>query len=200
MVLATYRDTETGGREPLRQTLAALASESVTRLRLVGLTEPEVETLLSGIAGSPVQASVSSAANRRTQGNPFFVAELARVVADAGGEELPDGVRDAVCGRLDRLSPWCRQVVSAAARSGPLWTHRRWPPRPTAEARFGHDLIRETARLEVPTVRRLGLHQRMAEHLSSRVADILAVDGNPLTGPAALHRIQAAHCRGVAIQ
>jgi len=43
LVLATYRDTETGGRDALRQTLAALAREAaVTRLRLRGLTEREV--------------------------------------------------------------------------------------------------------------------------------------------------------------
>jgi predicted ATPase len=43
VVLATYRDTETSGQESLRAALSALAREpSMTRMRLVGLSEAEV--------------------------------------------------------------------------------------------------------------------------------------------------------------
>lgn len=107
-VLATYRDTEANGRGPLRAVLAELAREpTVTRLRLGGLTEPEVGALVAGVTGwPPLPPSVTTALSRRTQGNPFFVGELARLLTgDAhAGTNLPDGVRDAVRGRLDRLS------------------------------------------------------------------------------------------------
>ena len=196
MVLATYRDTEVGGREPLRRALAALARESsVTRLRLVGLTETEVGALLAGVTGWPVPASVAGAVSRRTQGNPFFVAALAGLLAgESVGQadaDLPDGVRDAVRGRLGRLSAACRHVVSAAAVLGSVvdpvavaastgWELGRVLAALDEAAaagivtgsgagRFGHDLIREAARIEVPTVERLGLHQRMAEYLAGRV-------------------------------
>ncbi|MGH3878774.1 MAG: AAA family ATPase, partial [Actinophytocola sp.] len=128
VLLATYRDTETVGREPLRQALAALAGQpSVTRLRLVGLTEPEVGVLLTGLAGRPVAAATAAAVSRRTGGNPFFITELAGVLSgesggdsggDSGGEsgvDLPDGVRDAVRGRLRLLSAQTRRIVTAAA-------------------------------------------------------------------------------------
>jgi predicted ATPase len=76
VILATYRDTETRGREAMSSALAALAREdSVTRVRLVGLTEAEVATQLAGLTGSPVAHEVAVTVSRRTQGNPFFVAE-----------------------------------------------------------------------------------------------------------------------------
>lgn len=188
MVVGTYRDTEAGGRGPLRRMLAALASTPVTRMRLVGLTEPHIAELLGAIAGAPVPAAVSSTVSRRTRGNPFFVAELARLLGAADGE-LPDGVRDAVRGRLDRLSPRCRELVCIAAALGSdvdapaLAAVTGWALTDvlavvdeataagifTAAGRFDHDLIRETARLDVPTVRRLECHQRMAEYLAGRV-------------------------------
>lgn len=191
-VLAIYRDTETG--EPLRRMLASLAGEaSVTRVRLTGLAEAEVGDLLAGITGRPSPESVVGAVSRRTQGNPFFVAELSRLPDG----ELPAGVRDAVRGRLDHLSPWCARVVSAAAVLGSavdppaLAMAADWkmaevlnaldeavaagilavPADTPGDARvwFGHDLIREAARLEVSTAERLTLHMRMAEHLIGRV-------------------------------
>ncbi len=190
-VVATYRDTETGGHEPMRAVLSELAREpSVTRVRLTGLSESEVGALVAGVTGWQLPVSATAALVRRTQGNPFFVGELARMLtgdSDAGGN-LPDGVRDAVRARLDRLSPRCRQVVSAAAVLGSavvpsaLAAAMSWDVADVLGAldeaaaagivtdlRFGHDLIRETARLDVPTVERLGLHMRMAEHLMSRV-------------------------------
>jgi DNA-binding NarL/FixJ family response regulator len=192
VVLATYRDSETVGREPLRQALAALAREpSVTRLRLVGLTEAEVGALLAGATGHAVAVGTTAAVSRRTGGNPFFVTELARVLAGPESDvDLPDGVRDAVRGRFDRLGAPARRIVTAAAVLGSVVEPAALAAatgRPVAEVlaaldeaagagivagpdrRFGHDLIRETARLDVSTVDRLNLHQRMAEYLTGRV-------------------------------
>lgn len=212
-VLAIYRDTEIG--EPLRRMLASLAGEaSVTRVGLTGLAEAEVGDLLTGITGRPSPDSAVGAVSRRTQGNPFFVAELARLLVGGergDGAELPAGVRDAVRGRLDRLSAWCARVVSAAAAvlgsavdppalavaagwevgevlnaldeavaagilTAPADTGARAGGSTGAATearstgvRFGHDLIREAARLEVSTAERLTLHLRMAEYLIGRV-------------------------------
>jgi DNA-binding CsgD family transcriptional regulator len=199
MVLVTYRDTETAGRPPLHAALAALARESsVTRLSLAGLTEAEVAEYLETITGWSVPASVASAIRRRTQGNPFFVGELGRVLATSTDGQLPDGVRDAVRDRLARLSASCRRVVSSAAVLGfevdpvALASASRLDLRDVLAAldeaadagivgggrRFAHDLVREAARLELPTAERLALHQRMADHLAGcgdadvRVAEI----------------------------
>lgn len=201
MLLGTFRDTETAHQQALRVVLAGLAGEPVmTRLRLVGLAEQEVAAQLAEVTGWAVSHSVAAAVCRRTRGNPFFVGELGRLLADSpegGREELPDGVRDAVRGRLARLSSRCRAVVSAGAVLGSkldpaaiAWSAGRELTEVldgldeasaagiVTGGRFVHDLIREAARLEVPTVERLALHQRMAEYLAglgdadTRVAEV----------------------------
>ncbi|WP_163506718.1 ATP-binding protein [Fodinicola acaciae] len=187
LVVATFRHTETG--DDLRAGLAALAGEEpVTRLRLSGLSEPEVAAQLAGVTGWPVPESVAAAICRRTQGNPFFVGELGRFLTlSGGGDELPERVRDAIRGRLRRLSPACQAVVASAAvlateiDATSLAEATATPIVDVVEAideassagivagtRFAHDLIRESARLDVPTVRRLTLHQRMADYLRGR--------------------------------
>ncbi|SDZ26183.1 regulatory protein, luxR family [Amycolatopsis xylanica] len=187
MVLATYRDTET--HDSLRTALARLAREPlVTRIRLTGLAEPEVAQHLAGVTGWAVPAPVAAAVCRRTGGNPFFVGELGRLLAGAQDHgRLPDGVRDAVHDRLARLSALCQEVLATAAVLGSevdapavafaagLGVAEVLTALDEATAagivgggRFTHDLIRESARLEVATARRLVLHQRMAEHLMSR--------------------------------
>lgn len=191
MVVATYRDTETVGPEPLRAAVAALAREaSVSRVRLDGLPPDDVAEQLATVTGWPVPESVAAAIWRRTGGNPFFVGELGRRLASSTGGELPDGVRDAVRDRLQRLSPSCRTVVAAAAVLGsgvnPVAVAdvtrtdlaavlaaldeaaAAGIVTATGAPRFAHDLFREAARLEVPTAERLALHQRMAEHLGAR--------------------------------
>jgi DNA-binding CsgD family transcriptional regulator len=201
VVLATYRDTETAGQESLRAALSALAREpSVTRMRLVGLSEAEVAGQLAGVTGWAVPDSVATVVCRRTGGNPFFVGELGRLLTDSTDGRLPEGVRDAVRGRLARLSPRCRSLVSAASVLGSdldpaalsSSTGRTLDEvlaaldeavaagivTATAPRRFVHDLIREAARLDVGTPERLALHQRMAAYLTGlgdaevRVAEV----------------------------
>jgi DNA-binding CsgD family transcriptional regulator/tetratricopeptide (TPR) repeat protein len=191
MVVATYRDTETTGQERLRAAIATLAREaSVTRVRPGGLSEAEVAAHLAAMTGWEVPGSVTAAIYRRTQGNPFFVGELGRLLGSSTDGQLPDGVRDAVRDRLNRLSPSCHTLVASAAVLGsdvdPVAVAHvtgtdvaavlaaldeatvaailTGPP----ARRFAHDLFREAARLDVPTVERLTLHRRMAEHLSTR--------------------------------
>ena len=48
---------------------------------------------------------------RRTGGNPFFVTE----VLAAGGEQIPETVRDAVLARAARLSGPARRLLEAVA-------------------------------------------------------------------------------------
>lgn len=206
VVLGTYRDTEVGDR--LRTALAELAGEPVvTRLRLEGLTEPEVAAQLAGVTGWAVPDSVATAVWRRSRGNPFFVGELGSLLLGSPEdvhEELPLGIRDAVRGRLARLSAACREVVSAAGVLGSeldpagiaASTGRELPEVLAAldeasaagvvsEGRFAHDLIREVAWREVATVQRHTVHRRMAEHLSA------LADADARAGEIAYHRLES---------
>ena len=197
VMLATYRDTETGGRDELSAFLAALAREdAVSRIRLTGLSQDEVACQLASVTGSQVAPDLAAAIGRRTHGNPFFVAELARLL-DSGSDGLPEAVRDTVRARLGALTPGARAVLCAAAVLGASID----PSAVAAVTRrdvaavltvldeaaaagivasgggwhFGHDLIRDTARAELPTADRLATHARMADHLRGRAGTSPAV-------------------------
>jgi DNA-binding CsgD family transcriptional regulator len=190
MIVATYRDTETTGRSALSSALPTLASEpSLSRIRLVGLTQAEVERQLSLVTGTSVPRELAMLVSRRTGGNPFFVAELGRLAGSAG-RALPEAVLDTVRARLARLSGPCRQLIATAAVLGSELepaTLAEVAERPVAHVladldeaavagmvtdtdgwRFGHDLIRESARLDLPTAARLTAHARLAACLESR--------------------------------
>jgi DNA-binding CsgD family transcriptional regulator len=200
-VIATYRDTESTGRPDLRAALAGLAREdAVTRVRLTGLSAADVGAQLSTVIGHPVPANLVAVVSRRSQGNPFFVAELGRLLARSpqAVSGLPDGVRDAVRGRLGSLSENGRRAVSmlaalggcvdvtalAAVTGDPLGDVLSALDEVTRAGivdeagGITHDLVAEVARLELPTVQRVTAHLRMARHLQgradadSRVAEI----------------------------
>ncbi len=118
-VLGTYRDTETVALGELRNAI---------RLHLGGLAPDEVRAQLAGVTGWTVPDSVAAAVHRRTRGNPFFVAELGRVLATSADGGLPDGIRDAVRARLARLSTHGRTVVAAASVVGGRLGHNQADP------------------------------------------------------------------------
>lgn len=206
VVMAIYRDTETDGFPQLQAALAALSREVVvTRLRLGGLSGREVAEQLARLTGWAVPDSVAAAICARSRGNPFFVRELGRVLTESGDGVLPDGVRDAVRGRLERLTPGCRSLTASAAVLGseldasalsaatgrPLSAVLADLDEASAagiagpDGRFAHDLIREVARDDVPTAARLALHQAMADHLAERP------DADRHVAQIAHHRLEA---------
>jgi DNA-binding CsgD family transcriptional regulator len=197
VMLATYRDTETGGRDELGAFLAALAREdAVSRIRLTGLSQDDVARQLTSVTGTQVAPDLAAAIGRRTHGNPFFVAELGRLL-DAGPDGLPEAVRDTVRVRLGALTPGCRAVLCVAAVLGASIDPAAVAAvmqRDVADVltvldeaaaagivgpgggwHFGHDLIRDTARAELPTADRLATHARMADHLRGRAGTSPAV-------------------------
>src|SRR5262249_57208846 len=75
--------------------------------------------------GTPGAAALGEALHRETNGNPFFVGELVRLLADE--EDLaedwealrvPHGVREVIARRLDRLGAACRATLAVAALVG----------------------------------------------------------------------------------
>jgi DNA-binding NarL/FixJ family response regulator len=130
LVIGTYRDTELLADHPLSATLAALAREPATlRLTVPGLAEAEVAQLIAHLAGAPPLPQLVAALHHTTEGNPFFVTEIVRLlvaegrladpVDDAGWRlETPPSVREAVGQRLARLSVSCQRVLTIAAVVG----------------------------------------------------------------------------------
>ena len=210
LIVATCRPIEAEAR--VRSAVAALTREDrVTRIELSGLANDEVGDLLAAVSGWPVPPSVAAAVERRTNRNPFYVAALGRLLtadsADRLGAALPATVRDVVQARLDRLSPTGRRVVCTAAVIGSavddravaavlgldlsaVWAAAEEAMRAGiltrgAVRRFEHDLVRDTAALDVPGHERARAHDAMVRYLLS------GPDPAARTAEVAFHSLEA---------
>jgi DNA-binding SARP family transcriptional activator len=100
----------------------------LVRVEVGGLQDADVGRLVAAIVGREPPGSFCEAVRALTDGNPFFVGELARHVAgtvlagdgwpDVGALDVPPGVRDLIEQRVARLPPPARQVLRAAAVAG----------------------------------------------------------------------------------
>jgi DNA-binding winged helix-turn-helix (wHTH) protein len=127
LLVGTYRDVEVRRGHPLARTLGDLAREPhATRLALRGLAEGEVALLVESVAGEKPAPALVAALADLTEGNPFFVREMARWLRDQGRPlagpvptlALPQGVRDALGRRLDALSAPTNELLRVASVIG----------------------------------------------------------------------------------
>src|SRR5262249_37434292 len=118
LLIGSYRDVEVRRGHALVATLANLAREGhCERIELRGLDPAGVESMIEALAGVRPDPLLAASGGRMTDGNPFFVRELTRLLADQGrlGEApeedaslaLPQGVRDVIGRRLNTLSAAC---------------------------------------------------------------------------------------------
>ena len=85
LVLGTYRDVDPTVRDPLASTLAELAREQAThRIELSGLTEADVARYIELEAETPPSTGLAVAIHAQTEGNPFFVGEVTRLLLGEG--------------------------------------------------------------------------------------------------------------------
>ena len=87
-VLGTFRDTDVGAGDPVSELLAGLHREGgAQRIVLRGLTDLDVLALLERIAGHEMTddgVALRDALLAETAGNPFFVGEILRHLAESG--------------------------------------------------------------------------------------------------------------------
>jgi hypothetical protein len=192
-VFAAFRDVEPAGALP-RVLPDLLRSPAAQRLDLRGFDVTEVREQLSrAIAGDPDARAVLDL----TGGNPLFVREVARAMADGTWrhDRPPRTVLDVVAARLDRVSEECRRLVQAAAIVGRDFSAAivaRTLEEPVGQClpmideaighglidrvgdagdhRFIHALTRQAVEASLTTAERAALHRAVAEAIEAEFA------------------------------
>jgi hypothetical protein len=127
LLLATYRTAEAALDPDVSDVIAALESISPP-LVLAGLSHAEIQLMLPG-----ADADVLAVVQRRSEGNPLFVSQVARLLGPgaAAVEEIPvpAGIRQAVRRQVARLgpaqahtadgTPTAEEILATAAALGP---------------------------------------------------------------------------------
>lgn len=119
VVIGTYRADDIHRRHPLRPLLAELDRlRTVRRMELARFTRAEVRRQLTGIlAGTPEPALVDEIFER-SDGNAFFVEELACSLECGDGAGLPGTLRDLLLVRVEALSDDAQKVARVIAEGG----------------------------------------------------------------------------------
>ncbi len=222
-VIGAYRDVELDRKHPLAEALAALRRlDNASRVQLHGLSSDTVEELLGAVEPSAEsegdRGALAAALHRETEGNPFFIKEVlthlietgkisrqdgrwAGQVASIADLGIPEGVREVVGRRLERLSAPCNQMLTRASlmTGGFSWGElsaicgdelseeqlldaldealaaQLVSERPTAPGLydFTHALVRQTLYDELNTPRRVLLHRKVGQTLEALYADDL---------------------------
>jgi len=123
LVLCTWRRGSTG--TALEEAAEALSRRHATQLDLEGLSETGAREVLSAVAGDSVPEAIAAAVRERTDGNPFFLVEYARLahderrdLADVLDAGLPRNVSDVVQRRIRQLPDKCVAALTAGAVVG----------------------------------------------------------------------------------
>jgi DNA-binding winged helix-turn-helix (wHTH) protein/tetratricopeptide (TPR) repeat protein len=112
MVVTTYRP---GYHVPW------LDRSFLTQITLRPLTAADGALLVDAVTRErAMPESVSTAILKKAEGNPFFLEELARTVAEHGpdAQTIPDTVHGVIMARLDRLPETAKQVLQTASVLG----------------------------------------------------------------------------------
>jgi DNA-binding CsgD family transcriptional regulator/tetratricopeptide (TPR) repeat protein len=213
LIVTTFRDTEAEVPQALSAALVDLRrSEGVVRLRLGGLSAEEINEFVAGAVGGEPAFDLPEVADvlfELTRGNAFLITELWRMLLEtdslpvqgASARRLahtvtalrsPEGVREVLNQRLERLSTSTTGLLELAAVAGaefelPVITgsglsdselsdaleqataHGIIEELPSARLayRFTHELVRRALYDRLPALRRAALHLQVAEALEA---------------------------------
>ncbi|MBC2902948.1 helix-turn-helix transcriptional regulator [Streptomyces cupreus] len=146
VVLATYRSDDIHRRHPLRPLLAELDRlRTVRRIELARFNRDEVGRQIAGIlAGEPDPAQVDEIFER-SDGNAFFVEELAVAAHEGCCTGLTDSLRDLLLVRVEALPEPAQRVARIVAEGGSTVEYRLL----AAVARLAEDDLIEALRAAV---------------------------------------------------
>ncbi|WP_329221327.1 AAA family ATPase [Streptomyces sp. NBC_01485] len=193
VVLATYRADDIHRRHPLRPLLAELDRlRTVQRLELARFTRAETGRQIAGILAREPGPDQVDAIFERSDGNAFFVEELAVAAHEGCRTGLPDTLRDLLLVRVEALPESAQTVARIVAEGGSTVEYRlldavaRLTEDDLIEAlraavganllratpdgdgyRFRHSLVREAVGDDLLPGERARLNRRYAEALQA---------------------------------
>ena len=131
VVLGTHRNLEADIRHPLLRMLGTLSRQpNCHRIPLCGLPQRPVGELIAAMSGLKPTTSFVTSLWKKTDGNPFFVCEIIRLLIEQGQLEdanrdihgvaigIPESVREVVGRRLEYLSGDCTRALTVASAIG----------------------------------------------------------------------------------
>jgi predicted ATPase len=173
------------------------------RVMLGGLRREDVGRFIEATTGIIPPLALVEAVHTQTEGNPLFLTEVVRLLAQEGelapervqqrsraALGIPEGVREVIGRRLNRLSPPCNRALTVASVFGREFAleeiHRLLSdargdrllelleeavaarvieelPQTVGRYQFTHALIRATLYDELTATRRARLHHRIGE-------------------------------------
>lgn len=204
LVVGTYRDTDLDRRHPLADLLRdQRRARRARRLDLAGLEAAQVASLIASVAGGEAPATALDVILSETEGNPFFVEEVVEHLMAEGmvvegtwtfdplsAMSIPEGIRDTIGRRLDRLSGSAQDLLAAASVIGASFdvdvlvevagggsgveqaleealASGFLVEEGGTEVTFSHALIRQTILDELSNLRRSRLHRSAGEALAA---------------------------------
>src|SRR4051812_28322213 len=193
LVLATYRADDIHRRHPLRPLLAELDRlRTVRRIELGRFNREEVGRQLAGILAAEPDPTQIDDIFERSDGNAFFVEELAVCASEGCGTGLTDSLRDLLLVRVEGLPESTQRVARIVAEGGSTVEYRLLAavtrlaeddliealrvavnanillPAPDGDGyRFRHSLVREAVADDLLPGERSRLNRRYAEALEA---------------------------------
>ncbi|ANB08716.1 hypothetical protein SAM40697_4759 [Streptomyces ambofaciens] len=193
VVLATYRSDDIHRRHPLRPLLAELDRlRTVRRVELGRFTREEVGRQVAGILAQEPDPLQVDEIFERSDGNAFFVEELAVAAHEGCCAGLTDSLRDLLLVRVEALSESAQRVARIVAEGGSTVEYRLLAavarlaeddliealraavnanlllPAPDGDGyRFRHSLVREAVADDLLPGERSRLNRRYAEALDA---------------------------------
>ena len=207
LLIGAYRDAEVDRRHPLSSALAGMSrGRNFESLTLKGLDGTELAELLEMVGDQDAPDTLVNALGEATEGNPLFIREVllhlveeGKLLRDGEGwnsrlsvEQLgiPEGVRQVIGRRLQRLSEAANRLLSVASAFNGEFSFEVAAAaaqldestalgaidealeaqllRPGANPEtfdFAHAMIRHTLYAELNPARKVRLHRKIAEEM-----------------------------------
>ncbi|MEW2490615.1 AAA family ATPase [Streptomyces sp. NPDC048411] len=119
VVIGTYRADDIHRRHPLRPLLAELDRlRTVRRIELARFSHAEVRRQLTGILAATPEPALVDEIFERSDGNAFFVEELACSLEGGDSAGLSDSLRDLLLVRVEALSEDAQKIARIIAEGG----------------------------------------------------------------------------------